>query len=66
MEIYQKLNENDIAGKLNKIKNSIYREIKDSLTSKKFESNMMGLLSEIWDLKTFITLENIIVNLKFK
>lgn len=65
MEIYQKLNENEIADQLSKIKNSIYREIKDRQKAKKFESNMMGLLSEIWDLKNLFTLEILIVNLNF-
>jgi hypothetical protein len=65
MEIYQKFNENEIEGKLHKIKNSIYTEIKNRSSSKKFESYIMGLLSEIWDLKNFINLEAIIVNLNF-
>jgi len=65
MEIYQKFNENEIAGKLHKIKNSIYIEIKDRSSFKKFESYLMGLLTEIRDLKNFITLEAIIVKLNF-
>ncbi len=65
MEIYRKSSESDIAEKLSRIKYSIYSEIKDRLKAKKFESNMMELLSEIWDLKKLLTLETLIVNLIF-
>ena len=65
MEIYQKPKENKITEKLSRIKNSICKEIKDKLKTKRFESNMMEMLSEIWDLKKLITLETLIVNLNF-
>jgi len=64
MEINQNLNENIIIEKLNKIKNSIYRQIKDKLKIKKFEGIMLGYLSDIWDIKNKITLDILIVKLK--
>lgn len=65
MEIYQNFNEDDISEKISRIKNSIYKEIKDKLKTKRFEANMMQMLSEIWDLKKLITLKTLIVNLNF-
>lgn len=64
MEINQNLNENIIIEKLKKIKNSIYRQIKDKIKIKKFEGIMLGYLSDIWDMKNQITMETLIVKIK--
>jgi len=62
MEIIQNINaENEIVGKLNKIKSSICKEVKEKRNIKRFDETIMGLLSEIWDLKNQINLEILIV-----
>ena len=64
MEINQISKENEINAKIKKIKNSIYKQLMDKLILKRYKTNMIGLLSEIWNLKNEISLEILVVKIK--